>query len=62
MPECSKCQDFGRRQVYRSGRVMSEYCDCQAGRDWVDRLKKEFEERGLDTSPYYYPWNQDRFS
>ena len=57
MKECSVCHGFGRHQVYRYGRVSSVYCDCDAGRQWLERLKKEFEARGIDTSNPSYPWN-----
>ncbi len=58
MKECPKCHDFGRYQTYQYGRVMSEYCDCPAGNAWLERLKKDFEDRGMDTTASYYPWNR----
>ena len=62
MQQCSKCQGFGRYQVYRYGRVMSEYCDCEAGEAWLKELKKEFENRGIDTTDPHYPWNRHQTS
>ena len=31
MPKCQHCNDFGRLQIYRYGRVLSVYCDCSVG-------------------------------
>jgi hypothetical protein len=57
--KCLKCHDFGRRQIYKYGRVMSVYCSCKAGRDWVQKLKEDFISKGIDITDPHYPWNQD---
>ena len=57
--KCSKCHDFGRRRIYKYGRVLSVYCSCEAGRRWVQALKEDFIAKGIDISDPGYPWNQD---
>ena len=62
MEECPKCHGYGRYQTYKYGRVLSEYCDCPVGEEWLAKLKKEFEDRGMDTSDPSYPWNRQKTS
>ena len=58
--KCNKCYGFGRRRFYKYGRVLSDYCTCEAGRKWVQSLKEEFIKKGMDISHPGYPWNRDR--
>ena len=62
MKECSKCHGFGKYQTYQYGRVMSKYCECPVGTEWLERLKKEFEARGMDITDPRYPWNRQQTS
>ena len=41
MPKCHHCKDFGRLQIYRHGRVITVYCDCEAGDRFVERIAVE---------------------
>ena len=41
MSKCQHCKGFGRTQIYRYGRVIQAYCDCEAGDKFVERIRKD---------------------
>ena len=40
MDRCKHCNDFGRLQIYRYGRGITVYCDCEAGDRFVEKIEK----------------------
>lgn len=52
MKACPKCKGFGRTQIYRYGRVIQVYCDCEAGDRFVERVYKGEKDRPKRISDY----------